>query len=168
VGTTGWNERVDEVKKIVRESGTGLVYASNFSLGVNLFLGIVRHAARLMDPYPGYDASIHEIHHRGKADSPSGTALMLASAMLEGLGRKHGVLPGTPEGTLLPEQLHLTSTRVGSVTGTHEVLFDSEADAITLIHTAKTRAGFAVGALVAAEWLKGKSGVFTMADVIAT
>jgi 4-hydroxy-tetrahydrodipicolinate reductase len=168
VGTTGWNESVDEVKKLVRESGTGLVYASNFSLGVNLFLGIVRHAARLVDPYPAYDASIHEIHHRGKADSPSGTALMLAAAMLEGLRRKNAVLPGPPEGALLPEQLHVTSTRVGNVTGTHSVLFDSDADAIELIHTAKTRAGFAMGALIAAEWLKGKSGVFTMADVIAS
>lgn len=166
VGTTGWNDRLDEVKNIVMGAGTGLLHASNFSLGVNLFLGIVRHASRLMDSYPDYDASIREIHHRGKVDSPSGTALTLASAMLEALGRKTAILSGPPGGPIGPEQLHVSSARVGNVTGTHAVLFDSEADAIELIHTAKNRAGFAMGAVVAAEWLRGKTGLFTMADVI--
>jgi 4-hydroxy-tetrahydrodipicolinate reductase len=166
VGTTGWNDRVEEVRNVVRGAGTGLLYASNFSLGVNLFLGIVRQAARLMDPYPAYDASVHETHHKGKADSPSGTALTIGAALIDALARKTAVLSGVPAGPIRPEELHISSARVGAVTGTHTVLFDSEADAIELTHTAKNRSGFALGAVVAAEWLQGKKGVFTMADVI--
>ena len=166
VGTTGWSLRLEEVRSVVRGAGTGLLYASNFSLGVNLFLAMVRHAARLMDAYPAYDASIHETHHKGKADSPSGTALAIGAVMLDALGRKTAILSGAPGGPIGPEQLHISSARVGAVTGTHAVLFDSDADAIELTHTAKNRSGFALGAVVAAEWLQGKKGIFTMADVI--
>lgn len=166
VGTTGWYGRIDHVKKLVKERKTGLLYASNFSLGVNLFSQIVMDAAHLFDRHPEYDVAIHETHHHGKADSPSGTALSLGSLVLQHLKRKAELLTETSHGQIKPDQLHITSTRIGHATGSHIVMFDSDADSIELIHTAKNRRGFAVGAIVAAEWLKGKKGFYTMRDVI--
>jgi 4-hydroxy-tetrahydrodipicolinate reductase len=166
VGTTGWYDRMDHVKKLVKEAKIGLLYASNFSLGVNLFLNLVSHAAHLFDKYPEYDAAVREVHHAGKADSPSGTALSVAAAILQGMKRKGEICSETSHGKIKPQQLHVTSTRLGHVTGTHAVAFDSDADMIELIHTAKNRAGFALGAVVAAEWLKGKKGFYTMRDMI--
>ena len=166
VGTTGWYDRLDHVKKIVKESKIGFLYSPNFSLGVNVFMQIVTQAAHMMDRYAEYDAAVMESHHRGKVDSPSGTALTLASGILQGMKRKTEITSGTLQGQIKPHQLHVASTRLGSVTGTHAVVFDSEADSIELVHTAKNRSGFAVGAVVAAEWLKGKKGFYTMRDVI--
>jgi len=166
VGTTGWYDKIDRVKKIVKESKIGFLYSPNFSLGVNIFAHIVSHAAHLMDRYTEYDAAVMESHHRAKADSPSGTALSIASSVLQGMKRKTEILSETPHGQIKPHQLHVASSRVGHVTGTHAVVFDSEADSIELVHTAKNRSGFALGAVVAAEWLKGKKGFYTMRDVI--
>lgn len=166
VGTTGWYDGLDEVRKLVKKKNTGLLYASNFSLGVNLFMQLVMDASRLMERYPQYDAAVTEIHHNGKADSPSGTALSLGAAILQLLHRKSEMVSETAHGRLKEQQLHVTSTRVGHVTGKHTVMFDSEADTIELVHSAKNRTGFALGAVVAAEWLKGKKGVYTMRDVL--
>jgi 4-hydroxy-tetrahydrodipicolinate reductase len=166
VGTTGWYDRLTEIRSIVEAKGIGFLYASNFSLGVNLFFRIASDAARLIGRYPGYDVAIQETHHRRKADSPSGTALTLGSLVLQAFPAKSEILPETSHGAPAPERLHVTSTRVGSVPGMHTVLFDSEADTIELKHTARSRRGFALGALIAAEWLKGKHGFFTMQDVI--
>jgi len=166
VGTTGWYDRLDQVKKLVRENKIGFLYAPNFSLGVNIFAQIVSHAAHLMDRYTQYDAAVMESHHRAKIDSPSGTALTIASCILQAMKRKTEILSETSHGQIKPHQLHVTSSRFGSVTGTHAVVFDSEADSIELVHTARNRSGFAVGAVVAAEWLKGKKGFYTMRDVI--
>jgi 4-hydroxy-tetrahydrodipicolinate reductase len=166
VGTTGWYDRLEHVRKLVKEKKIGFLYASNFSLGVNIFSQIVMDASRLFDRYSDYDVSIHEVHHKGKADSPSGTALSLGSTILQSMKRKTELLHETPHGQIKPHQLHVTSTRIGSVTGTHTVLFDSECDSIELVHRAKGRRGFALGAVVAAEWLKGKKGFYTMRDVI--
>ncbi|MBM2840985.1 MAG: 4-hydroxy-tetrahydrodipicolinate reductase [Bacteroidetes bacterium] len=166
VGTTGWYDRLEQVKKLVKEKKIGFLYASNFSLGVNIFSQVVTDASRLFDKYSDYDVSIHEVHHKGKADSPSGTALSLGSAVLHSSKRKTEILHETSHGQIKPHQLHITSTRVGHVTGTHTVLFDSESDSIELVHRAKNRRGFALGAVVAAEWLKGKKGFYTMRDVI--
>jgi 4-hydroxy-tetrahydrodipicolinate reductase len=166
VGTTGWYDRLDEVRKLVKERKIGFLYASNFSLGVNLFSQIVMDAARLFEKYPDYDVALSEIHHKAKADSPSGTALSLGSVILQSLRRKSELASGTLHGTIKPNQLHISSTRVGAVTGRHSVIFDSEGDTIELVHSAKSRAGFAAGAVVAAEWLKGKKGFFTMRDVV--
>jgi 4-hydroxy-tetrahydrodipicolinate reductase len=166
VGTTGWYDRLDEVRSLVKARRIGFLYASNFSLGVNIFSQIVMDAAHLFDRHAGYDVAIQETHHRGKADSPSGTALSLASLVLQNLRRKSEIVSGAPREPLRENQLHTASTRVGSVTGQHRVVFDSEADTIELVHTAKNRAGFALGAVVAAEWLKGKKGFFTMRDVL--
>ena len=166
VGTTGWYDKLEQVKKLVKEKKIGFLYASNFSLGVNIFSQVVTDASRLFDKYSDYDVSIHEVHHKGKADSPSGTALSLGSAVLHSSKRKTEILHETSHGQIKPHQLHITSTRVGHVTGTHTVLFDSESDSIELVHRAKNRRGFALGAVVAAEWLKGKKGFYTMRDVI--
>lgn len=166
VGTTGWYDRLDHVKKTVKEAKIGLLYASNFSLGVNLFIHLVSHAAHLFDRYHDYDVAVSEMHHTGKIDSPSGTALSVAAAILQSMKRKSEILAETSHGQIKPHQLHVTSTRLGHVTGKHAVTFDSDADVIELVHTAKNRAGFALGAVVAAEWLKGKKGVYTMRDMI--
>lgn len=166
VGTTGWYDRLEDVRAIVEKAGIGCLYAANFSLGVNIFSEIVMNAARVFDRHPEYDVALLETHHRGKADSPSGTALSLASEMMRVVRRKTEILAGPSTGAIAPHQLHVSSTRVGHTTGTHEVVFDSGADTISLKHTARSRRGFAVGALVAAEWLRGKKGLYTMRDVI--
>jgi len=166
VGTTGWYDRLDHVRKLVKEKKIGLLYSANFSLGVNIFAQIVMDAAHLFQHHPEYDVAISEVHHKGKTDSPSGTALTLGSIILQNLGRKSELATEAVHGVIKPHQLHVTSTRLGAVTGKHAVLFDSEADTVELVHTAKSRAGFALGAIVAAEWLKGKKGTYTMRDVI--
>jgi 4-hydroxy-tetrahydrodipicolinate reductase len=166
VGTTGWQQQTEQVKSIVKKHKVGFLHSSNFSLGVNLLMQMVLDAAHLVDRYSEYDVTIHEVHHRGKADSPSGTALSLGSIVLQSMKRKSSILHETPRAALKPEQLHVTSSRVGHVVGKHTVLFDSEFDSIELVHTAKSRRGFALGALVAAEWLNGKKGFYTMKDVI--
>jgi len=168
VGTTGWYDRLEEVRALVKEKKIGFLYAANFSLGVNVFSQIVMDAARLFERHPEYDVALREQHHRGKADSPSGTALSLASVVMQTFRRKSEIVSGQMHGAIKPHQLHVSSTRIGHATGTHTVIFDSEADSIELTHTARTRRGFALGALVAAEWLKGKKGFYTMRDVILT
>lgn len=168
VGTTGWYDKLEEVKQLAKTKKIGLLYSSNFSIGMNIFYQIVTSAAHLVDKFDCYDAAVSEIHHKGKADSPSGTALTLGQILLQHLHRKKEVLHDTPHETLKPEQLHITSTRLGHVVGTHRVMFDSQADCIELVHTAKSRSGFALGAVLAAEWLKGKKGFFTMKDVLAS
>jgi len=168
VGTTGWYDKLEEVKKLVKAKKIGLLYSSNFSLGVNIFYHIVSSAAHLIDKFNLYDAAVSEIHHKGKADAPSGTALALGQILIQTLHTKKEILPETPHKQIKPEQLHITSTRVGNVVGVHRVVFDSEADTIELVHTAKNRSSFALGALCAAEWLKGKKGVYTMKDVFTS
>ncbi len=168
VGTTGWYDQMDDVTAIVRKAKTGLLYSPNFSLGMNLFMRIVGEAARTFRFFDAYDTAVHEIHHREKKDSPSGTALSIGRILLGELDRKKQILSDASHGTIPPEKLHITSTRVGRVVGTHSVIFDSEADTIELTHRAKNRSGFALGALVAAEWLAGKKGMFTMDDVVRT
>ena len=125
-------------------------------------------ALRSINKFDGYDVAIHEAHHRGKTDSPSGTALMLGEIVLEHLKSKKKIVSETAHHALQAGQLHVTSSRVGNVPGTHKILFDSPADSIELIHTAKNRTGFALGALIAAKWLRGKKGMFTMKDVMAS
>ena len=163
VGTTGWHQQLDEIKKSVKESG--LLYSSNFSLGMNIFFRIAASAAELMRKSSEYDPYIEEIHHRQKPDSPSGTALSLGRILLQRIDRKKDILSHPPEGKIPPDKLHIASIRAGSVTGIHTVGFDSEADLIELRHTAKNRRGFALGALTAARWLRGRKGIYTMDDV---
>lgn len=168
VGTTGWYDKLDEVKKLVRAQKIGLLYSPNFSLGMNIFYQVLSSAAHVFEKFDFYDVAISETHHHGKADSPSGTALALGQIVLQHIRRKKEMVHETVHKTIKPEQLHVTSTRVGNVVGIHRVLFDSEGDSIELMHTAKNRSGFALGALIAAEWLRGKKGVFMMKDVLAS
>ena len=163
VGTTGWDRHLPEFKSVLKESG--LLYSSNFSLGMNYFFRIARRAAELMNRAGEYDPYVQEIHHREKVDSPSGTALTLAQILVDGIDRKKEILARPPNGKIGPEMLHVSSTRAGAIAGTHTIGFDSEADLIELKHVAKTRRGFALGALTAARWLRGRKGIYTMDDV---
>ncbi|MBN2067545.1 MAG: 4-hydroxy-tetrahydrodipicolinate reductase [Candidatus Diapherotrites archaeon] len=166
VGTTGWYSKLDEVKKAVEREGIGLVYASNFSLGVNAFFRIVERAAEVMDKLPEYDVSGLEIHHKGKKDSPSGTARAIEKILLERIARKKRAVEGKLDRKIEGDELHFASLRTGNVPGTHSVLFDSIADSIELTHTARNRQGFALGALQAAKWVKGKKGFYSIDDMM--
>ncbi len=168
VGTTGWYNKIDDVKNLVKKSKIGLLYSPNFSLGVNLFYQILNTASYLLNKFDNYDVMVSEIHHKNKFDSPSGTAMALGQIILQNVKRKTEMFNETSHSQIKPQQLHITSSRVGSVIGNHSVLFDSEADYIELIHNAKNRTGFALGAVIAAEWIKGKKGLFTMKDVMSS
>ena len=164
VGTTSWQDNLQNVKSLVKKNQIGLIYASNFSLGVNIFFHLVKAAAQMMDKFEDYDAFIQEIHHKNKIDSPSGTALTMGQIVLEQLRRKKELLTETSHNKIKPDQLHISSSRCGTVVGTHTLAFDSAADMIELKHTAKDRSGMALGTLFAAEWIRGKKGLFTMND----
>jgi len=153
VGTTGWDNALDDVKRWVSESGTGLFYASNFSLGVNLFLKTVEKAAELFLTKGDYDVAGVEVHHRQKVDTPSGTAISVQKAVAAGSKREKESIP-------------FSSVRCGSVPGTHTVYFDSPSDTVTISHQARNREDFALGAVAAAEWIQNKKGVYTMEDLL--
>lgn len=166
VGTTGWYDQLDEVREIVKDSGIGFIYSSNFSVGVSMFFRMVEEAAKLVDKVPAYDAFGYELHHSQKADSPSGTAKTLAETLAANIKRKSKINYDRVNRKISPDELHFASIRAGSIPGTHVVGFDSEADTIELKHTARSRAGFALGAVLAAEWLHGKKGFFEMKDFV--
>jgi 4-hydroxy-tetrahydrodipicolinate reductase len=167
IGTTGWTNEFSTVKALVQRAGVGMVYSPNFSLGVALFNEVTRQAGRLLNSHRDYDVAILEAHHKEKEDAPSGTALTLAKNLMEVFKRKKAVVEGSPKGKIKPEQLQIASLRTGSVVGMHSVVFDSAADTITMTHEAKNRSGFAYGAILAVEWIKGKQGVFTFQEVVA-
>ncbi len=167
VGTTGWYDSITEAKQLVGQSGIGFIYSSNFSVGVNVFYRIVEAAARLINKVPEYDAFGYELHHNQKLDSPSGTARSIAEILVKNISRKKQVQYDKLDRKINPEELHFASVRAGWIPGTHVVGFDSEADTIELKHTARSRAGFALGAVMAAEWVKGRKGFFTMNDFIS-
>lgn len=166
IGTTGWYEQMEHVAKIVEESGIGLIWSGNFSPGVNIFFHLVKAAGKVMNRFPDYDAAIHEIHHRHKADSPSGTAVMIGNILINKLDRKQATVNGSARAVMGETELNITSSRCGSIPGTHQVIFDSEVDTITLEHKARSREGFASGALMAAEWICGRSGLYTIDDLM--
>lgn len=163
VGTTGWYARLDEVRKWFDSSG--LIYAQNFSVGVNVFYRIVRRAAELLGPLEAYDVYVSEEHHSQKADSPSGTAIRISEILMESIPRKTRIVTNVERGPIPADAIHVSSIRAGSISGVHRVGFDSEGDSIELRHVARSRAGFAAGALIAAQWIQGRRGVFTMDDV---
>jgi 4-hydroxy-tetrahydrodipicolinate reductase len=167
VGTTGWHDRLDEAAAAVNDAGTGMVHAANFSLGVNLFLRLARSAAQMADALSEYDVHVREAHHRHKIDYPSGTAITLANILIEELTGKESWSATLPAGAPLPQVLYVASERVGEVAGTHIVGLEGPDDRIELRHEARTRAGFAKGAVAAAEWIRGRSGVFTLDDMLA-
>ncbi len=167
VGTTGWHDRLDQAAAAVNGAGTGMVHAANFSLGVNLFLRLARVAARMADALSEYDVHIREAHHRHKIDYPSGTAITLADILVEELARKESWSATLPDGAPHPQVLYVASERVGDAAGTHVVGLEGTDDLIELRHEARTRAGFAKGAVAAAEWIRVRSGVFTLDDMLA-
>ena len=151
VGTTGWFEHLAEVRTVIESNGTGLVWSPNFSIGVNAFFRLVTEAASLMAGEPSYEAWGYEVHHSAKKDAPSGTLWKLVEVMKQaGYSRK----------------IDVASNRAGAHPGTHEIGFDSSADTITLRHVARSREGFAQGALRAAKWLVGKKGFYEFGDVV--
>jgi len=149
VGTTGWQSQVDDVRRIMTEHDGALIYGANFSVGVQVFYRIAAQAARLFRDLDSYDAFVEEAHHKRKRDAPSGTALQLQAIVAEGFGR----------------DVPVTSTRAGYIPGTHRLGFDSAADQITLTHTARSREGFAAGALLAARWVIGRKGMYEFSEV---
>jgi 4-hydroxy-tetrahydrodipicolinate reductase len=163
VGTTGWQDRMPEVRALVEKAGGGLVHAANFSVGVNLFYRIVREASALMARFPEYDPYILEKHHRQKKDAPSGTARALAAILEKASGRKAETSLDRP----LPEgAFHVTAVRAGGIVGEHTVAFDAGVDEILLEHRARSRRGFASGAVLAAEWIATRTGFHAFADVL--
>ncbi len=161
-GTTGWLDRLDELKKIVDICNGAFFYSSNYSIGVNLFFALNKYLAKLMNKFSRYNVDIKEIHHIHKLDHPSGTAITIADGILSILDRKTGWRENTTDNSLI----NLRAERVGEVPGTHIVTYKSAEDAIRIEHEAFSRRGFALGAVVAAEWLKGRHGWFGMDDML--
>ena len=162
-GSTGWLDHFEKAKKLCEEKKGCLIYASNFSIGVNLFFEINKQVAALMEPYDNYDVSMTEIHHTEKKDAPSGTAISLAEQILANIGRKN---KWVNEASNEASDLIIRSERIDPAPGTHSVTYDSPIDSIEITHTAHTRKGFAGGALLAAEFANQKMGIFTMKDVL--
>jgi 4-hydroxy-tetrahydrodipicolinate reductase len=160
-GTTGWLDRYDEVITLCKEKKGGFISSSNFSLGVNLFFEINDYLAKIMAPYTSYSIAMEEIHHTQKLDAPSGTAISLAKGVIENSPYTNWTLDQAN-----PNEIHIDAKRIADVPGTHTVTYNSEVDSIEIKHTAHNREGFALGAVIAAEWLAGKQGVFTMKDVL--
>lgn len=166
VGTTGWTHKLDEVKEIVKTSNIGLLYSPNFSIGMQMYLKTLHNAAQYISKQDEYDVAGYEIHHREKADSPSGTAKQITKTLLNSFEKKKRAIHEPSECALAPSDLHFSSLRVGHVPGTHSVIFDSPYDSITITHQAKNRKGFACGAVEAAEWLYGKKGFYTFEEIL--
>ena len=163
VGTTGWLDQKSEVDAYCKGKNGTYLYASNFSVGVNVFFKLNQFLARLMDRQPNYDISMKEIHHTQKLDAPSGTAITLAEGILKEVARKSQWAEGS---TTDPKTLAIASERIDPTPGTHSIHYDSPVDAIEIKHTAHGREGFANGAIMVAEWLANQSGVLTMDDFL--
>lgn len=161
-GTTGWLDHLDEVKAKCEQEGKTFFYASNFSVGVNIFFALNRYLAKIMNNFPAYDVRMTEVHHIHKLDAPSGTAITLAEGILEHIDRKERWTLETAE---QPTDLPIHAIREGEVPGIHEIVYESEADTISIKHDAKSRAGFALGAVIAAEFTAGKKGFLGMNDL---
>ena len=162
-GTTAWLDKLPEVEQLCKTKQGAFFYASNYSIGVHIFFAINRYLAELINRFGEYDVTIEETHHTQKKDAPSGTAVTLAEGILSNLGRKRKWVCGT---TTVPEELEIAAIRRSIVPGTHTVTYESDVDSITMTHTAKSRRGFALGAVLAAEFLRGKKGVYSMEDLM--
>ncbi|MDR2954986.1 MAG: 4-hydroxy-tetrahydrodipicolinate reductase [Prevotella sp.] len=162
-GTTGWLEHMDEVKKACEKDGKTFFYASNYSLGVNIFFVLNKYLAKIMNNYPAYDVRMEETHHIHKLDAPSGTAITLAEGIIDNVNSKDRWILEKEE---KPSDLAIHCIREGEVPGIHEVIYESEADTISIKHDAKNRKGFALGAVLAAEFTKGKKGFLGMNDML--
>ncbi len=160
-GTTGWLDSYDDMVALCKEKEGAFIYASNFSVGVNIFFELNKQLAKMMKNLEDYDVSMTEVHHIHKLDAPSGTAITLAEGILENSNKSDWVLDNQEEG-----KITINAVREGEVPGTHNIQYKSAVDEITIEHKAQNRNGFALGAVIAAEWLKDKTGVFSMKDVL--
>jgi 4-hydroxy-tetrahydrodipicolinate reductase len=160
-GTTGWLEHYEEMIALCNEKKGGFISSSNFSLGVNLFFELNDYLAKIMAPYTSYSVEMEEIHHTQKLDAPSGTAISLAKGIIENTHYTNWTLDQANA-----NEIHIEAKRIAAIPGTHTVTYNSEVDNIEIKHTAHNREGFALGAVIAAEWLAGKQGVFSMKDVL--
>ncbi len=160
-GTTGWLKQYDKAVEICNENEAAFIYASNFSLGVNLFFELNRNLAKLMNKFPEYKVAIEEIHHTQKLDAPSGTAITLAEQIMENSEKTGWQLDKAAD-----NEIPVTAKRIENVPGTHTISYNSEVDTIKIEHIAHSRDGFALGAIIAAEWLQDKKGVYSMKDVL--
>lgn len=161
-GTTGWHNELESVSRKCKEGNNALFHSSNFSIGVNLFFALNEFAANLMNNFNQYEVSIKESHHIHKLDAPSGTAISIAEILLNKLDRKNSWKPEHGK----EDEIAVSSVREGEITGIHDVLYESDADYIELKHFAKTRKGFALGAIIASEFIQNKAGIFTMRDLL--
>jgi 4-hydroxy-tetrahydrodipicolinate reductase len=162
-GTTGWTDQLPELKKEIDANGNTLFWSSNFSLGVNIFMAVNKYLATIMNQFPDYDVEMTEIHHTQKLDAPSGTAITLAEEIIEKLDRKNKWVKELEKNST---ELAIKSIREGQVPGIHTVHYESDVDSITITHDAKSREGFALGAVVAAEYTFGKKGFLGMNDML--
>lgn len=160
-GTTGWLDKYDEVLEYCKSKNGTFLYASNFSLSVNIFFEINQRLSQLMARVDGYNTKIEEIHHTQKLDAPSGTAITLAEHIIANTYYKNWTLDAANS-----DEIHIEAKRIENVPGTHEITYNSDIDSISIKHTAHSRQGFAMGAVIAAEWIKDKKGVFSMKDVL--
>ncbi|GAA4098935.1 4-hydroxy-tetrahydrodipicolinate reductase [Mucilaginibacter panaciglaebae] len=171
VGTTGWHQQITEIKQRYNNSDNAFIYGTNFSVGVNIFFHVNKVLAKLMNNHPYYDVQVEEIHHLQKLDSPSGTAITIAEGIIDNLDQKKQWIniltdANNPvEDNAKAEDVLIESHRIDSVPGTHTVIYDSEVDTIEIKHTAHNRNGFALGAVLAAEWIKGKNGFYSVEDM---
>jgi 4-hydroxy-tetrahydrodipicolinate reductase len=165
-GTTGWIQYLEEVKSLLKPDKGAFIYSSNYSLGVNIFFAINKKLAQFMSPYPAYKVGIEEIHHTAKLDAPSGTAITLAQGVLENYTSLNSWALEHDGYSVSEDKLPIKALRIDPCPGTHTVKYSSTIDDIEIKHTAHTRYGFALGAVVAAEWLKDKNGFYTMSDVL--
>ena len=168
-GTTGWLKHFDDIAAKTNNQNSAFFYASNYSIGVNIFFEINKRLAEMMKTQPQYDVKMEEIHHTQKLDAPSGTAITLAEGIFQNIGRKNNWVCSTEnspntEGSV--QDIVITAKRIDPAPGTHSVTYDSPIDTIEITHTAHSREGFATGAVLAAEWLYGKKGVFSMKDML--
>lgn len=166
-GTTGWLDALPDIKSLCDKGDGTLLYGSNFSIGVNIFMAVNRYLAGVMNDFPEYAPSMTEIHHIHKLDHPSGTAITLADDLVEKVKRIHAWEEPEPGKTMDSSKLPIDHVREGEVPGTHIITWDSPVDKITISHEAKSREGFALGAVKAAEWIKDRKGFFTVADMLS-
>jgi len=164
-GTTGWLEKMNKIKAYTQSQNGTFLYASNFSIGVNLFFTLNKALAKMMNTHPEYKPYLEEIHHTQKLDAPSGTGITLANDLIEEYDHKSKWVKGEAAHS---DELPIVSKRIDKVPGTHEIEWSSAIDTISIKHTAHSRKGFVLGALLAAEWVQGKKGIFDMTDVLGT
>jgi 4-hydroxy-tetrahydrodipicolinate reductase len=162
-GTTGWTEELPTFRKEIEDGGHTLFWSSNFSIGVNIFMAVNKHLAKIMNQFPVYNVEMTEVHHTQKLDAPSGTAITLAEGLLDNLHRKSAWVKETET---QPNELAIKSIREGQVPGIHTITYESDMDTITITHDAKSREGFALGSVVAAEFTAGKKGLLGMEDLM--